>query len=56
MLGRLHGQRGGVEPVEWNPLVWLAALGFGLCYLTGCALAVRAVGRTEIFTLLTHAD
>lgn len=48
----------GVALNLWSgtPLVWLAALGFGLCYLTGCALAVRAVGRTKIFTLLTHAD
>ena len=48
----------GVALNLWSgtPLVWLAALGFGLCYLTGCALVVRAVGRTKIFTLLTHAD
>lgn len=37
-------------------LVWLAALGFALCYLAGCVLAVRTIGRTKIFTLLTHAD
>lgn len=48
----------GVVLHLWSgqPLVWLAALGFALCYLAGCALAVRTVGRTKIFTLLTHAD
>ena len=48
----------GVVLNLWSgkPLVWLAALGFALCYLAGCALAVRTVGRTKIFTLLTHAD
>lgn len=39
-----------------QPLVWLSSAGFALCYLAGCALAVRTVGRTKIFTLLTHAD
>lgn len=39
-----------------QPMVWLACFGFALCYLMGCALAVRAVARANIFTLLTHAD
>ena len=39
-----------------QPLVWLSSAGFALCYLAGCALTVRTVGRTKIFTLLTHAD
>ncbi len=37
-------------------MVWLAAVGFAACYLFGCAMAVLAVGRTKIFTLLTYAD
>ena len=41
---------------SWKPMVWLASIGFALFYLAGCALAVRTVGRTKIFTLLTHAD
>lgn len=37
-------------------MVWLAAAVFALCYLAGCALAVRTVGRTNIFALLTQGD
>lgn len=37
-------------------MVWLAALGFAVCYLLGCAVAVLTVGKTKIFALLTQAD
>ena len=48
----------GVVLTLWSgqPLVWLASIGFALFYLAGCALAVRTVGKTKIFALLTHAD
>lgn len=48
----------GVALHLWSgkALVWMAALGFALSYLVGCALAVYTVGRTKIFTLLTQAD
>lgn len=39
-----------------QPVVWLTSAGFALFYLAGCALAVRTVGKTKVFTLLTHAD
>ena len=39
-----------------QPVVWLTSAGFALFYLAGCALAVRAVGKAKVFTLLTHAD
>lgn len=37
-------------------MVWLAAAGFAVCYLLGCAVAVWTVGKTKIFALLTQAD
>lgn len=37
-------------------MVWLAAAGFAVCYLLGCAVAVWIVGKTKIFALLTQAD
>ena len=48
----------GVVLTLWSgqPLVWLASIGFAIFYLAGCALAVRTVGKTKIFALLTHAD
>lgn len=39
---------------QW--MVWLAAAGFAVCYLLGCAVAVWIVGKTKIFALLTQAD
>ncbi len=49
---------GGVILTIWSGqlTVWLASAGFALFYLAGCALAVHTVGKTKIFTLLTHAD
>ena len=37
-------------------MVWLAAAGFAIFYLLGCAVAVLTVGKTKIFALLTQAD
>lgn len=39
-----------------QPMVWLAVAVFVLCYLAGCALAIRTVGKTNIFALLTQGD
>ena len=35
---------------------WLAAAGFLACYLIGCALAVLAVGRTQLMSLLSERE
>ena len=35
---------------------WLAAGGFLACYLIGCALAVLAVGRTKLMSLLSERE
>ena len=35
---------------------WLAAAGFLVCYLIGCALAVLAVGRTKLMSLLSERE
>ena len=35
---------------------WLAVLAFLLCYLIGCALSVRAVGRTNLMALLSERE
>ena len=35
---------------------WLAAAGFLVCYLIGCALAVLAVGRTQLMSLLSERE
>ena len=35
---------------------WLAATGFLVCYLIGCALAVLAVGRTQLMSLLSERE
>ena len=48
----------GLVVSVWSgqPMVWLAIAVFVLCYLAGCALAVRTVGKTNIFALLTQGD
>ena len=48
----------GMALTFWSgqPMVWLAAAGFAVCYLLGCAAAVWTVGKTKIFALLTQAD
>ena len=35
---------------------WLAAAAFLVCYLMGCALAVAAVGRTNLMSLLSERE
>ena len=35
---------------------WLAAAGFLVCYLAGCALAVLVVGRTHLMSLLSEQE
>ena len=35
---------------------WLAAAGFLVSYLIGCALAVLAVGRTKLMSLLSERE
>ena len=35
---------------------WLAAAAFLVCYLIGCALAVAAVGRTNLMSLLSERE
>ena len=38
------------------PAVWLAGLGFAVCYLAGAALAIAAVGRTNLMLLLSERE
>ena len=37
-------------------LQWLAAAGFAVCYLLGCALSVLAVGRVNLMNLLSERE
>lgn len=38
------------------PAIWLAAAGFLVCYLSGCALSILAVGRTKLMALLSERE
>ena len=39
---------------SWS--VWLAAGGFMICYLLGCALSILAVGRAKLMALLSERE
>ena len=54
----MGSQISGLVVSVWSGqlMVWLAIAVFVLCYLAGCALAVRTVWKTNIFALLTQVD
>lgn len=47
---------GGLLFLSGGAVKWLAVLAFLLCYLIGCALSVRAVGRTNLMALLSERE
>lgn len=47
---------GGLLFLSGGAVKWLAVLAFLLCYLIGCALSVRAVGRTNLMALLAERE